>query len=61
MQKPFNRSLQMDTWNVRTMTRAEKIENVKQEMVRMDIQILGLTEVRWKGKGDIFSNDVIII
>ena len=51
----------MDTWNVRTMTRAEKIENVKQEMVRMDIQILGLTEVRWKGKGDIFSNDVIII
>ena len=27
----------------------------------MDIQILGLTEVRWKRKGDIFSDDVRII
>ena len=27
----------------------------------MNIQILGLTEIRWKGKGDIYSDDVRII
>ena len=61
MQKSFNRNLRVGTWNVRTMTRAEKVENVEQEIHRMGIQIIGLTEVRWKRKEDICSDDVRMI
>ena len=37
------------TWNVRTMGPRGKIENVKREMRRASINILGMSEVRWKG------------
>ncbi|GFO08817.1 craniofacial development protein 2-like [Plakobranchus ocellatus] len=40
----------MATWNVRTLHRKGKLENVK-EMERMKLNILGFTEVRWIGAG----------
>ena len=39
----------------------EKLENVKLEMRRLKIQILGLTQLRWKDKGDFTSEDVRVI
>ena len=45
--KPFR----IATWNVRTMYQKGKLENIKQEMDRMKINVLGLSEVRWKGQG----------
>ena len=33
----------MGTWNVRTMLQKEKLGNIKQEMKRMEINILGIS------------------
>ena len=36
------------TWNVCTMMKKEKIVNVKREMERNGLNVLGLGEVPWK-------------
>ena len=43
------------TWNVRSMNQ-DKLEVVKQEMAKMNINILGLIELKWTGIGK-FSSD----
>ena len=37
------------TWNVRTLFQAGRLDNVKQEMGRLGINILGISETRWTG------------
>ena len=44
------------TWNVRSMNQG-KLEVVKQEMIRVNINILGITELRWTGMGEFNSDD----
>ena len=44
------------TWNVRSMNEG-KLEVVKQEMARVDIDILGISELKWTGKGEFNSDD----
>ena len=44
------------TWNVRSMNQG-KLEVVKQEMARMNIKILGISELRWTGMGEFNSDD----
>ena len=34
-----------------------KLEAVKQEMARMNINILGISELKWVGKGEFNSDD----
>ena len=46
----------MGTWNVRSMNQG-KLEVVKQEMARVDINILGISELRWTGMGEFNSDD----
>lgn len=58
-QKPCE--IKVGTWNVRTMLKCEKLENVKREMIRNGINILGLSEVRWKEEGDYVSDDIRVI
>ena len=36
------------TWNVRSMNQG-KLEVVKQEMERVNVEILGISELRWTG------------
>ena len=48
--------MKIATWNVRTLNQKEKFENVKMEMERMKLDILGLAEVRWKG-ADVITSD----
>jgi endonuclease/exonuclease/phosphatase family metal-dependent hydrolase len=55
------RSFKVGTWNVRTMCVKGKLENVKREMKRAEINILGLSEVRWKGQGDFMTDEYRII
>ena len=43
------------TWNVRSMTQG-KLEVVKQEMARVNIDILGISELKWIGM-DEFNSD----
>ena len=38
------------TWNVRSMNQG-KLEVVKQEMARVNVDILGISELKWTGLG----------
>ena len=38
------------TWNVRSMNQG-KLDVVKQEMARLNIDILGISELKWIGRG----------
>ena len=49
----------MGTWNVRSMTQG-KLEVVKQEMTRVNIDILGISELKWTGMGEFNSDDHFI-
>ena len=44
------------TWNVRSMNQG-KLEVVKQEMARVNIDILEISELRWTGMGEFNSDD----
>ena len=44
------------TWNVRSMNQG-KLEVFKQEMARVNIDILGISELKWTGIGDFNSDD----
>ena len=46
----------MVTWNVRSMNQG-KLEVVKQEMARVNIDILGISELKWTGMGEFNSED----
>ena len=42
------------TWNVRSMNEG-KLEVVKQEMARVNINNLGISELKWTGMGEFNS------
>ena len=44
------------TWNVRSMNQG-KLEAVKQEMARVNVDILRISELRWTGMGEFDSED----
>ena len=44
------------TWNVRSMNQ-NKLEVVKQEMAKVNIDILGISELKWTGMGELNSDD----
>ena len=49
----------LGTWNVRSMNQG-KLEVVKQEMARVNIDILGISELKWSGMGEFNSDDYYI-
>ena len=44
------------TWNVRSMNQG-KLEVVKQEMARVNVEILGISELKWIVMGEFHSDD----
>ena len=44
------------TWNVRSMNQG-KLEVIKQEMERVNVDILGISELNWTGMGHFNSDD----
>ena len=44
------------TWTVRSMNQG-KLEVVKQEMARVNIDSLGISELKWTGMGECNSDD----
>jgi len=44
------------TWNVRSMNQG-KLEVIKQEMARVNINILGISELKWTRLGEFNSDD----
>ena len=47
------------TWNVRSMNQG-KLEVVKQEMARVNVDILGISQLKWTGMGEFNSYDYYI-
>ena len=46
----------MGTWNVRSMNQG-RLEVVKREMARVNVDILGISELKWTGMGEFNSDD----
>ena len=46
----------IETWNVRSMNQG-KLEGVKLEMARVNVNILGTRELKWTGMGEFNSDD----
>ena len=46
----------LGSWNVRSMNQS-KLEVVKQEMTRVNIDILGISELKWTRMGGFNSDD----
>ena len=44
------------SWNVRSMNQG-KLEVVKQEMARVNVDILAISELKWTGMGEFHSDD----
>ena len=52
----FKEQYCIGTWNVRSMNPG-KLEVVKQEMARVNVDILGFSELKWTGMGEFNSDD----
>ena len=52
----FKEQYCIGTWNVRSMNQG-KLEVVKQEMTRVNVNILGISKLRWTGMGEYNSDD----
>ena len=48
-----------ETWNVRSR-KQDKLEVVKQEIARVNIDILGISELKWTGMSKLNSDDPYI-
>lgn len=59
-QQSLRENFKLATWNVKTKNRKGKLNNVKHEMTRMKIDILGVSEVRWIQTGS-FKTDICIL
>ena len=46
----------MGTWNVRSVNQGQ-LEVVKQEMARVNVDILGISKLKWTGMGESNSDD----
>ena len=44
------------TWNIRSINQG-KLDVVKQEIARVNIDILGISELKWMGMGEFNSDD----
>ena len=55
----LQRTVLYRNWNVRSMNQG-KLDVVKQEMVRININILGISQLKWTGMGEFNSDDYCI-
>ena len=40
------------TWNIRSMNQG-KLEVIKEEMARVNVDVLGISELKWTGMGEL--------
>ena len=48
----------IETWNVRSMNQG-KLEVVKQEMARVNVNIIGISELKWTGMVNLTQMTII--
>ena len=56
---PPKNTLTVGTWNVQTLWAAGKLELLRNEIKRFKYDIIGISEVRWTGKGETLNGDFI--
>lgn len=54
-------AIKIATWNVRTMYQKGKIDNAIQEMKSMNVDILGISEMRWTDSGKMRKNGYTVV
>ena len=52
----YKEQYSIETWNVRSLNQG-KLEVVKQEMGRVNVNILGISELKWTRMGEFNSGD----
>ena len=55
----YKEQYSIGTWNVKSMNQG-KLEVVKQEMARVNVNILGISKLKWTGMGEFNSDDYYI-
>ena len=55
--RKMKQEAKIGTWNVKSMLKPGKMEEVAREMLRYKIDILALQEIRWKAEGRIDKNN----
>lgn len=55
------KELKIATWNVRSLYQTGKLDNVELEAKRMDIDILGISDVRWNGCDKIMRKEYDLV
>ena len=50
-QLQLRKKLRLSTWNIRSMLQLGKVQLLGDEMMRLGVDICGLSEVRWNGQG----------
>uniref|UniRef100_A0A8D8VTC7 Craniofacial development protein 2 n=1 Tax=Cacopsylla melanoneura TaxID=428564 RepID=A0A8D8VTC7_9HEMI len=57
----WHEQIRIATWNVRTLAQSGKVHNAIQEMTKMNIDILGISEMRWTDAGQMTINEHKVI
>ena len=52
----YKEQYRIGTWNVKSMNQG-KLEVIKKEMARVNVDILGIGELKWTGMGEFNSDD----
>jgi hypothetical protein len=53
-------SFKIGTGSVRILNQGDKLENLKKEMQKNAVSVLGVSDVRWKGQGEISGGDYTV-
>jgi len=56
-QLQLRNKLRLGTWNIRSMLQLGKVQLLDEEMMRLGVDICGLSEVRWDGQGHFTTLD----
>jgi hypothetical protein len=55
-----NLEIQIGSWNVITMLKPGRLQEIAEQMLETNLQIVALQEIRWKGYGKIKKDKYII-
>src|SRR6218665_1867784 len=53
----LRKKMRIGTWNIRSMLQLGKVQNLGRELERLRVEIGGITEVRWSGRGHFYTSE----